>query len=249
MAALNLVIANLTTTIDDDTFAAAVAAIGLQASQDFQPEWGAAANISGTRLALGGGRAAIDAATGAVVYVGESSNDPTTGTAGVFGYHSDNLGQIPYAFVYLDVCTQYNEVWTCTLSHEVLELLADPTAVLSVSGPAPASAGAPGQTVSYGLEVCDPTQSDTYQVDDVTVSNFVTKAYFGMVGGAAATNHLGLPLAPFGVRPHGYVQYEDSGGPHQINGERVDARRLAARAMLAQHRRNARRAAAVRTRL
>ena len=249
MASLNLVIANLTTTIDDDAFAAAVAAISLQASRDFQPEWGAAATITGTRLDLNGGRAAIDAAAGAVVYVGEASDDPTTGTAGVFGYHSNNLGQTPYAFVYLDVCAQYGEAWSCTLSHEVLELLADPTAVLSVSGPAPASAGAPGETVSYGLAVCDPTQSDTYQVDGVTVSNFVNKAYFGMAGGGAATNHLGLPLIAFGVRPQGYVQYEDSGGPHQINGERVDARRLAARAMLARHRRNARREAAVRTRL
>jgi len=58
------------------------------------------------------------------------------------------------------------------------------------------------------------------------------------VGGG---NHLNLALNPFGVRPRGYVGYEDSAGAHTINGPAVDARRLAARAILAGHRRNARR--------
>ena len=241
--ALALVIANLTTTIDDEVFAAAVAAVSLQVSRDFQPEWGAAATISATRLSLEGGKAAIDSAAGAIIYVGDSAADPTTGTAGVFGYHSDTLGQTPYGFIYLDVCRQYNEAWTCTLSHEVLELLADPATALNVSGPAPPVEGGPAETVSYGLEVCDPTQGDTYAIDAVTVANFVTRAYFGMTGGTSATNFLGLPLDSFGVRPGGYVQYQDAGGPQQINGSRIDALRLAARAVLANHRRNARRVA------
>ena len=242
---LNVVIANLSAAIDDPTFANVVAAIGVQVTRDFQPEWSAGAALSATRLDLNGGQANINTAADAIIYVGDVANDPTTGTAGAYGYHSDNYGQIPYAFIYLDVCAQYGEAWSCTLSHEVQEMLADPTTVLTVTGPAPAGAATP--TVAYDLEVCDPTQGDTYVINGVSVSNFVTKAYFGMVGGASTnTNFMGLALTPFGTRPGGYFQYEDAAGAHQVNGAKVDAQRLAARAMLAGYRRNARRVARAR---
>ena len=239
---LTLSIANLSATIGDATFAAAVAAIGVQVSRDFQAEWGMGAELVPTRLALNGAQANINSAADAVIYVGDSSSDPTTGISGAYGYHSETYGRLPYAFIYLDICRQAGEAWSCTLSHEVLELLADPTTVLVASGPAPAGVGAPGQTVGYDLEVCDPTQGDTYVINNVMVSNFVTKAYFGMIGGASsATNFLKLALDPFGVRPGGYLQYEDAAGGHQINGAKVSAARLASRAVLASHRRNARR--------
>jgi len=248
-AALNLVVVNLSTTIDDAAFAAAVAAVSLQVSRDFQPEWGRGATLNARRLDLAGAQADVNGALDAVIYVGESASDPTLGMAGAYGYHAQTYGKLPYAFIYLDVCAQYGEAWSCTLSHEVLELLADPTTVLTVSGPAPTGVGGEGQTVAYVLEVCDPTQGDHYEIDQVTVANFVTRSYFGMTGAAAATNFLNLALSPFGVRPGGYVQYEDSAGPHQVNGDAVDARRLAARAMLAEHRRNARRTAGMGRRL
>jgi len=244
-SSLSIAIANLSAAIDDAAFAAAVAAIGLQVSRDFQPEWGAGATLTATRITLDDGAANIDAASDAVIYVGDASNDPTLGMDGVFGYHARNNGALPYAFVYLDVCAQYGEAWSSTLSHEVLEMLADPTAVMTATGPAPAGVGAVGQSVNYDLEVCDPTQSDTYVVDNVTVSNFVTRAWFGLPGGSSATNFLNLPLSPFGVRPKGYFQYEDTAGAHTINGAAVDAQRLAARAMLDGHRRTARRRAVI----
>jgi len=131
----------------------------------------------------------------------------------------------------------------------VLELLADPTTVVTVNGPAPPSAGAVGQTVRYDLEVCDPTQGDGYKIGEVAVSNFVTKAYFGMTSPNPATNFLNLTLAPFDVRPGGYIQFEDSTGVHQIDGAKVDAKRKAARAILGPYRRNARRAAELRRRV
>lgn len=244
--AMTLTVANLSTAVDDSTFAAGVAAIGVQVNRDFQPLWGTGATLTASRMALSGPQANVDGAADAIIYVGDSSSDPTTGVSGAYGYHSLNYGELPYAFIYLDVCAQYGEAWTSTLSHEVLEMLVDPTTVLTVNGPAPPGVGTPGQTVRYDLEVCDPTQGDGYKVNNVTVSNFVTKAYFGMAGATAATNFLSLALAPFGVRPGGYLQYEDSAGTHQINGSKVDAHRKAARAVLAGYRRNGRREAGFR---
>jgi hypothetical protein len=238
-----LTIANVSSSVDDPSFAAAVAAIGLQVSRDFQPEWNVVATISGTKLSMTGPQVALDTPTDAIIYLGDSSEDPTTGVSNVYGYHFANYNHIPYGFVYLDVCKQYGEVWSCTLSHEVLELLADPTASQTVSGPASANQPASGPNVYYDLEVCDPTQGDNYSINGVTVSNFVMKSYFNMLGGSANTNFLNLALTRFGTRPGGYFQYEDSGSAHQVNGSQVDAQRIAARAILGRYRRNARRAA------
>ena len=53
------------------------------------------------------------------------------------GYHSANNKGIPYGFVYLDIGAKTKEAWSFTLSHEVLELLADPDTALTVAGPRP----------------------------------------------------------------------------------------------------------------
>ena len=239
---MKLTIANISVSIDAPTLSDAVAAIGQQVSRDFKPVWGVDAIIVATKLDITSPQVNIDSSTDAIIYVGDSSQDPTSGVSGTLGYHSDNYNHLPYGFVYLDVCREYNEPWSCTLSHEALELLADPTAVLTVTGPAPS--GTTEKTVYYDLEVCDPTQGDTYNVDGVVVSNFVTKWYFNMAGGPAGrtTNFLNLSLGQFEARPGGYFQYEDDSGAHQVDGSKVDERRRAARRMLSDYRRNGRRA-------
>ena len=115
---------------------------------------------------------------------------------------------------------------------------ADPDAAMTITGPAPN--GAPGN-VYCDLEVADPIQGDSYDIDNVVVSNFVGRSYFGLTGGSGQSNYLNLPLVPFGVRPGGYFQYEDSTGEHQIQGRRVTARQLAAKKLMKSGRRNERR--------
>ncbi|HVN04618.1 MAG TPA: hypothetical protein VMT86_09390 [Bryobacteraceae bacterium] len=234
---MNLTVANISTQVKPADFQAAIEAIGKQVTEHFQPEWRLGADVRGVALNLKS-KAPLQGQHDAIIYLGDSSQDPTTGVSGALGYHSVNHSKIPYGFVYLDICTEYKESWTCTLSHEVLELLADPDAVLTVTGPAPHNR--PGD-VYYDLEVCDPTQGDDYQIGTVTVSNFVGRAYFGMTGGSGETNYLNLPLEALGVRPGGYFQYEQGGKVHQVQGDRVTARMLAAKSMLKAARRNARR--------
>jgi hypothetical protein len=238
---MKLLVANMSKVIDDPTFSGVLAAIGLQVSRDFQPEWHIGASLTGEKLDLK--KAPINTPVDAVIYVGDASQDPTTGVQGALGYHSVNHRHKPYGFIYLDICKRYGESWSCTLSHEVLELLGDPNATMTVTGPKPPGARTTRPSVYYDLEVCDPTQGDSYAINGVTVSNFVTRAYFGMPGGASgATNFLKLDLASFGVRPGGYFQYEDEHGAHQIDGQKVTEDHKAARRLMGRYRRNGRRA-------
>src|SRR6267154_5071473 len=190
---MRLTIVNISTAISTVDFSAVVAALRRQVTEDFQPEWNTPATIRAAKLDLTQKKVVIKGVHQAIVYVGDSATDPTRGIDSAYGYHSTNHDKIPYGFVYLDISEKYHEPWTSTLSHEVLELLADPSAVLSVAGPDPHNAK---RTVRYDLEICDPTQSDTYLIDGVHVSNFVTRAYFGMVGGSSSTNFLKLSLKP-----------------------------------------------------
>jgi hypothetical protein len=235
---MNLTVANISTKVGSAEFQAAIAAIARQVNEHFQPEWGIAAQLSGTPLSITDGKAPTDGQHDAIIYLGDSSQDPTTGVENALGYHFTNQGSIPYGFVYLDICAEYGETWSCTLSHEVLELLADPNATHTVTGPPPA--GVQGN-VAYDLEVCDPTQGDNYKIDAVEVSNFIGRSYFEMPGGSGKTNYLGLPLVAFGIRPKGYLQYEDGSGAHQVQGAQVTPQQLAAKKKMGRGRRNWRR--------
>jgi hypothetical protein len=234
---MRVTIASTSKSISAVDFRAAVAAIRRQVNDDFAPEWSVTATLRGTTISLPN-KAPIQGQHDAILYLGDSSQDPTTGVTGALGYHAENHANIPYGFVYLDICEEYGEAWTTTLSHEVLELLADPTAMLTVSGPAPKGKG----SAYYDLEVCDPTQGDSYKIEGVAVSNFVGRHYFNLSGGSGQTNFLELPLTPLGVRPRGYFQYEDKTGVHQIEGAAVTEKQKAARALMKLARRNARRA-------
>jgi hypothetical protein len=237
-ANMNLTVLNISSQIGDAEFQAAVAAICRQVKEDFQPEWGITADLRGATTSLTDGTAPIQGDQDAIIYLGDLSQDPTSGVGNVLGYHSDNYAGIPYGFVYLDICAQYGEVWTCTLSHEVLETLADPSANKTVPGPPPARTS---RSVSYHFEVCDPTQGDSYAIDTIIVSNFVGRTYFGLAGVSGRSNYLDLPLTPFGVRPQGYFQYDDGEGVHLIQGAQITARQLAAKRLMGRGRRNERR--------
>lgn len=237
---MKLTLANVSSRISQREFRAVVAAIAKQVRRDFEPEWGRGATLKAIALPLDGKRAPIQKDADAIIYFGDSSEDPTTGVKGALGYHSANNRKLPYGFVYLDICKEYDETWTATLSHEVLELLADPDVLFAVAGPHPKTHK---HTVYYDLEVSDPTQGDTYHIDRVQVSNFVGRAYFRLTGGSGRTNHLNLPLKPFKVRPNGYVQYETGSTSHQIYGRQVTPKQKAAKKKMGTIRRNGRRAA------
>ena len=104
---------------------------------------------------------------------------------GALGYHTDAHGQ-PLAVV------EVVGNWPITVSHEVLELLADPGGSRIVSGESPLQLayvkGVDGfptadtmPRADYLVEVCDPCEGEKwgYTIDGVPVSDFVLPSFYG----------------------------------------------------------------------
>jgi hypothetical protein len=197
----------------------AVRAINRQFSEDFEPYWQFGAQLrldsAEDRPSAGDAKVALPRLPGrrgdAVIYLMDKAT-----IADAEGYHDRNGGDVPFGFVFLDVCKAAGDEWTVALSHEAIELVADPLNNLLVQGPHPHDHR---HLVFHMFELCDAVQAETYELDGVRLSNFVLPGYFarGSVPGAR-NDFLGRPtrgdvLAPFGIAPGGYLCFYD--------GERV----------------------------
>lgn len=130
------------------------------------------------------------------------------GEPGALGYHTDAHGQ-PIAFV--DGNQSRAEIAT-TCSHELLEALADPWGSRLVVCTVP-DVG----RVRVLVEVCDPPEAATYDVDGWPMSDFVEPAFFGPHRwGKGVQGHddprpglsfVGTIKAPLTVAPGGYMSY------------------------------------------
>jgi len=186
-------------------------AINQQIEYDFAPMWGLPATVRLEGSVAKRPRnesAAADARGDAVIYVWQHV-DPD----GVLGYHERNFRGVPYGVVFVEMSDALDEPWSVTLSHEVLETIADPMANLYVAGPHPKDRR---RHVFYWQEVCDAVQTQTYRIDDVPVSNFVLPSYFCAAVEGMRNDFLVIdpqhPLQPFAIADGGYVGYYD---PHK----------------------------------
>ena len=102
--------------------------------------------------------------------------------------------------------SQYGYQWSVTLSHELLEMLADPDGVLAVPGPADAS---PFRL--YSRRVCDPCASPShgYSRGGRLVSDFVYPAWFDgrRLGSEGMLDHRAHVSEPFQVLPGGTIDF------------------------------------------
>jgi hypothetical protein len=245
-ADMRISLANVSKSISATEFKTAVHAIERQVHEDFAPIWGMDASLRVIRIDRNAKPNPEAELSDVIIYVGELGDDPQA-VEGAVGYHSANLGGIPYGFVFADVAKQLGETWTVTLSHEVLELVADPEVNLLVMAPHPKKKRS---FVLRPYEVCDPVQGDIYTIDDVEVSNFVLPLYFAEEAHPTQkqTNHMAFALDRFGLRPQGYYSYLDLelGKYVDVFGEKVDGARVSQiKSRLQTARRQARRATSV----
>lgn len=83
------------------------------------------------------------------------------------------------------------------LSHEIGEMFMDPFCSIWADT---------GQGYSIAFEIGDPVQSDYYDIDGVSVSNFVTGPWFNPLGGPGERyDYLGKLTQPFEMSHGGYV--------------------------------------------
>jgi hypothetical protein len=189
--------------VDAGELARVAAAIQRQVLRDFGPAWGIHATVDVFPLLE-----SVPADYWPVVLTRRHLGDDE-------GFHLTNDGQ-PFSVV------EAIAGWSLTASHEILEMLADPTGTRMIPGPLPAfvvDGGPrrdPAARVDYLLEICDPCQSarDAYIIDGVVVSDFVLPTYFG-VGGAEASRRPvaysfhGAVTAPHSLAPGGALTYFD----------------------------------------
>lgn len=204
---MRISIANISTKVATAEFSATVHAVARQVHHDFAPLWGMDADVRGVAMNPASKPKPELTVSDVILYVGEIDDDPNK-VADAIGYHDLNHKGIPFGFVFTDVAKKAGEAWSTTLSHEVLELLADPDVNLVVIGPHPKT---PKNVALRTYEVCDPVQADSYDIDGIAVSNFVSPLYFAQLPSPTTTrtNYLNLALDRFGVRPGGYFSYFD----------------------------------------
>jgi hypothetical protein len=127
--------------------------------------------------------------------------------AGALGIHLDKNNQ-PFALV------THDENWSLTVSHETLEMLADPFGNRLVASDSPK----PDQgRVEFLVEVCDPSEAAefAYTVNGVTVSDFYTPSYFDpVVGEGVRYSFTGAITEPRQVLSGGYLSWHEPVSDH-----------------------------------
>jgi hypothetical protein len=209
--------------LSDEEVQHALRAINCQIKQDFEPYWslGATLRLEGKAGTKPKQQELSDMRGEAVIYLWDNVN-----VANALGYHDRNNRGIPFGFVFTELSKDLGESWTVTLSHEALELIADPEVNLLVAGPHPAN---PKLDVFHWYEMCDAVQAENYKIDDIDVSNFVLPLYFTgseEVGGRndfLGRIHDGKTLRSFSVNPGGYVGFfNPQTGEHETFSRKGD---------------------------
>ena len=193
MALPDIAIINFSSVSDRDA-QTAIRAVNRQVTEDFQPIWGSGYLCKLHASPFVGAAPEViqedPVQAEAVIYLVDQAS-----VAGALGYHDINASETPVGFVFTDLGD-----WTVTLSHEVLELIVDPTVNVLVPGPDPRQPDDPNAWLLHTYEVCDAVERTDYEIDGIVVSNFVTPSYFSE-GDAPGTRNdfLGVGVDSFGV--------------------------------------------------
>jgi hypothetical protein len=186
-----IVIINKCSVLSDANIQAVIPAVQAQVSEDFAPIWGADATVQfigkGARVPKGIWP----------LYVMDHSDEP-----GALGYHVDDKGRIE-GKVFAADDQRYGVSWTVDLTHELLEMLGDPTTNDLINL-------ADGRQCIR--EVCDAVEDDSiaYMKNGVLVTDFVTPKYFFETGGPDKYDFCGKLTGPApALTPGGYLGIYD----------------------------------------
>jgi hypothetical protein len=152
--------------------------------------------------------------------------------AGACGYHDLGPDGKPYARVFVRTILEHGGTWlrganavSTTVSHEICELVGDPTAnhwVEKNSG------------TLIAAELCDPVEANAYTISvgnrNVSVSDFVLPDWFNPFAAKnARLDFLGVLHEPFTSAPDGYTLLHTRTGVRTVWGRKYPRWRRAAK--------------------
>jgi len=175
-------------------------ALQTQVSRDFAPIWQVDCNLL-----------LLDDATDdyCQIYLFDDAQQ-----AGALGEHHVTSKGNPIGNVYVKVTIQEGEQVSTVVSHELLELLADPMIDQVASNPR--------NGYIYAVETADAVETESYTIDGVAMSNFVTPAWFDPKASAASKfDFMGNVHSPFYIDKGGYANVQVQGVWKQIFGSQA----------------------------
>lgn len=192
--AIQIAVINESNVLKDSDAQAAVAAVQKQVSSDFFPLWGVDASVTFVSR-----NAPVSPEAWQMVLLDNADQ------AGVLGYHDLTSNGLPLGKIFAATDLQSGTSWTNTLSHETLEMLADPDINLNVL----VDDTRDRRGWLYAYEVCDACQADNlgYQIDGILVSDFVYPSWFESfrASGSTTFDHMKAIGGPLQLAPGGYI--------------------------------------------
>jgi hypothetical protein len=244
--------------VTDEELQTVIRALNRQIEEDFAPYWGMSATLrlQGRSVSEPETSQLADMRGDAVIYLWDEAD-----VEDALGYHFQNNRGVPFGFVFTEIAKEIGEDWSVTLSHEALELIADPETNLLVMGPHPDPSEK--RDVFHWFEMCDAVQSESYEIDRIKVSNFVLPLYFtgtrkddevGARNDFLGRVHNGETLRSFSISPGGYIGFYDpqleNSDTYSLRDDRLARRRFEGKLKAKEARRAVRyRSAEIRERL
>jgi len=195
-----IAVVNESTLVGEEEIGRCLEALQTQVSRDFADTWGIDARL----------RSAADPEDEEeILYLFDDHNQAHS--AGGF---DPQAWWRPCGYVFVRTCLDRGGAWQTRVSHELLEMLADPLIHLAAEGPVPGSCQGPGQRPAqdaalFALEVCDPVGGEDYEINGVPAANFVLPTWFstGRLPDEALVDFLGRLAEPFTLTPCGYATW------------------------------------------
>lgn len=189
--AIPVSVINRTTVLTDAQIQTAVGDLQIQVTRDFAPVYGIDAKL--TFVPKG-----QNPAPGTWWLVLADTSDQ----AGALGYHDLTSDGLPIGKAFIKSDIEAGASWTVTVSHELLEMLADPWINLTVFVQNSDTAG-----TLYAYEVCDTCEADNYgyKINTTLVSDFAYPEWWGVPGSKRKLDHMGHVQRVLQILPGGYI--------------------------------------------
>ncbi|MFI5220272.1 MAG: hypothetical protein ACHQNT_12370 [Bacteroidia bacterium] len=203
MANRNIAFINSSTAVSDQEAIRVMNALQIQVTRDFEPVWG-----EGATLYFFSRNQQVPPGFWWLVITDDHA------TADASGYHDLTPERLPIGHIFARSLMQYNQPWSNTASHELLEMIEDPGNNLLAR-----KEEEDGTFVLYSYEVCDACEGEQfgYDINGVSVSDFVLPAWFEDFAHPPGTRYdfTNFISEPFQLLPGGFIgvnrEYSDSG--------------------------------------